>query len=91
MRTIPAFLTVLALASAGAASAQEFRLKEVAAVTAVAPAEIAPRTIIFSDHKGDELADLAPGSSASRIGSAPARCRSSCWRSTPATSSRPST
>ena len=61
MRTIPAFLAVLALASAGAASAQEFRLKEVAAVTAVAPAEIAPRTIIFSDHKGDELADPGTG------------------------------
>src|SRR6188474_425871 len=61
MRTIPAFLAVLALASAGAASAQEFRLKEVAAVTAVAPAEIPPRTIIFSDHKGDELADPGTG------------------------------
>jgi hypothetical protein len=61
MRTIPVLLAVLALASAGAASAQEFRLKEVAAATAVAPAEIAPRTIIFSDHKGDELADPGTG------------------------------
>ena len=30
-------------------------------MTAVAPAEIAPRTIIFSDHKGDELADPGTG------------------------------
>ncbi|HEX8168388.1 MAG TPA: hypothetical protein VF601_21705 [Beijerinckiaceae bacterium] len=60
-------LAVLALAAAPAGlsaqgvSAQEFRLKEVASVTAVPPAEIEPRTILFSDHRGDESADPVTG------------------------------
>jgi hypothetical protein len=41
-------------------AAQEFRLEEVRSVTAVPIAEFQPRTIVFSDHRKDELAD--PGS-----------------------------
>jgi hypothetical protein len=39
------------------ASSQEFRVEEVASVTAVAVAALKPRTIVFSDHRNDELAD----------------------------------
>jgi hypothetical protein len=59
LATVPAFL---ALAAAPAtAQAQDFRLKEVASVTAVPPAQVEPRTILFSDHKGDESADPVTG------------------------------
>jgi hypothetical protein len=46
--------------SVSGSGAQEFRLEEVASVTAVPIAELKPKTIIFSDHRKDELAD--PGS-----------------------------
>jgi hypothetical protein len=53
---------VLGAALAGApAAAQEFRLQEVPSVAAVALAQVGPRTILFSDHKGDEFADPATG------------------------------
>jgi hypothetical protein len=55
-------LAALVLAAApGAALAQDLRLKEVASVTAVAPAQVEPRTILFSDHRGDESADPVTG------------------------------
>jgi hypothetical protein len=41
-------------------SAQEFRIEDVASVTAVPVAELKPKTIIFNDYRKDELAD--PGS-----------------------------
>jgi hypothetical protein len=52
---------VAALALSPGALAQDFRLQEVPSVTALAPAQIAPRTIVFSDHKSDEFADPATG------------------------------
>jgi hypothetical protein len=53
---------VLALAAAPTTVvAQDFRLKEVASVTAVPPAQVEPRTILFSDHKGDDTADPVTG------------------------------
>jgi hypothetical protein len=59
---LAALLAVPVLAAAPAAAlAQDFRLKEVASVTAVAPAQVEPRTILFSDHKGDETADPVTG------------------------------
>jgi hypothetical protein len=54
-------LALAALAAAGPLAAQEFRLEEVASAPALAPAKIAPRTIVFSDHKGEEFADPATG------------------------------
>ncbi|MBA1157666.1 hypothetical protein [Microvirga mediterraneensis] len=56
-------LAVLAIlvASAGALEAQDFRIDEVASVTAVAPARLKPGTILFSDHRDDKLADAGSG------------------------------
>jgi hypothetical protein len=57
-RTIAA---LAALALAPDAFAQELRLQEVPSVTALAPGQIAPRAIAFSDHRSDEFADPATG------------------------------
>ena len=56
-------LTVLAalFVSVGALEAQEFKIDEVPSVTAIAPAKLKPRTIIFSDHREDKLADAGTG------------------------------
>jgi hypothetical protein len=54
-------VALFALAAAGPLAAQEFRLQEVPSAAATAPAQVAPRTIVFSDHKGDEFADPATG------------------------------
>jgi hypothetical protein len=54
-------VALAALAAAAPLAAQDFRLQEVPSVTALAPGQIAPRTIAFSDHKGDEFADPATG------------------------------
>ena len=54
-------VALTALAAAAPLAAQDFRLQEVPSVTALAPGQIAPRTIAFSDHKGDEFADPATG------------------------------
>ena len=43
------------------AQADEFRLEEVPSVTAVGPASLKAGTIVFSDHRTDELADSATG------------------------------
>jgi hypothetical protein len=61
---VPPFRWIAAaavLALSTSAHAQDFRLQETASATALAPAQIAPRTIVFSDHKGDEFADPATG------------------------------
>jgi hypothetical protein len=49
------------LASVPAAGAQEFALVEVPSVTALAPGDIKPKTIAFSDHRNDESADPGTG------------------------------
>ncbi len=49
------------LACTPAASAQEFTLVEVPSVTALAPADTKPKTIAFTDHRSDELADPGTG------------------------------
>ena len=54
-----AVLAIL-VASEGALEAQDFKIDEVASVTAVAPARLKPGIILFSDHRDDKLAD--PGS-----------------------------
>jgi len=63
MKPFGRMLTVLAglFVSIGALEAQEFRIDEVPSVTAVAPAKLKPKTIIFSDHKDDKLADIGTG------------------------------
>lgn len=47
--------------SAGGLAAEEFRIEEVASVTAVAPARLKPKTILFSDHRNDKLTDAGTG------------------------------
>lgn len=56
-------MTVLAalFVSVGALGAQEFKVDEVPSVTAVAPARLKPKTIVFSDHRDDKLADTGTG------------------------------
>jgi hypothetical protein len=50
---------VLALSAAGSLRAEEFRLEDVASVTDVA--QLKPKTIAFTDHRTDELADPFTG------------------------------
>ena len=47
--------------AAGGSAADEFRIEEVPSVTAVAPAKLKPRTIVFSDHRDDKLTDAGTG------------------------------
>src|SRR5215211_8263190 len=49
------------LACVSAAGAQEFALVEVPSVAALAPGDVKPKTIAFTDHRNDELADPATG------------------------------
>ena len=49
------------VASVGGLAAEEFRIEEVPSVTAVAPARLKPRTIVFSDHRDDKLTDAGTG------------------------------
>ena len=49
------------LASAGAVGAQGFNIEEVRSVTAVAPGQLKPKTIVFSDHRDDKLTDAGTG------------------------------
>jgi hypothetical protein len=53
-------LAVLCAPAAGL-SAQEFRIEEVASVNAVAPSQMKPKTILFSDHRDDKLNDASTG------------------------------
>ncbi len=48
-------------AAAGGLAAQEFRIEEVASVNAVAPSQVKPRVIVFSDHRDDRLNDPGTG------------------------------
>jgi hypothetical protein len=48
-------------AAAGGLAAQEFRIEEVASVNAVAPSQVKPRAIVFSDHRDDRLNDPGTG------------------------------
>ncbi|MBQ0819203.1 hypothetical protein HPT29_009795 [Microvirga terrae] len=58
-RMLAAFAALLA--SAGALRAQEFKIDEVPSVTSVAPARLKTKTILFSDHRDDKLADPGTG------------------------------
>jgi hypothetical protein len=49
------------LAAASGLQAQEFRIEEVPSVANLDPARLKPRTIAFSDHRTDELADPGTG------------------------------
>ncbi len=49
------------LASAGTVRAQGFSIEEVRSVTAVAPGQLKPKTIVFSDHRDDKLTDAGTG------------------------------
>jgi hypothetical protein len=60
MRLVCAVVAVTAW-SCVAAPAQEFRLENVASAAAIAPPRIAPRTVLFSDHRNGELVDPATG------------------------------
>ena len=48
-------------AFAGPLAAQDFRIEEVPSVDAVAPSQMKPRAIVFSDHRDDKLNDREPG------------------------------
>jgi len=56
-----AIVLAAVLASASLAHGQEFRIEEVAAVAASDLAQLKPRTVIFSDHHKDEIADPGTG------------------------------
>jgi len=43
------------------AAEQDFRMQETAALPALGTTALAPRTIVFTDHRNDELADAATG------------------------------
>jgi hypothetical protein len=58
-RTLAVLATLFV--STGALEAQEFKIDEVASVTAVAPAKLKPGIILFSDHRDDKLADAGTG------------------------------
>ncbi|MCD6070864.1 MAG: hypothetical protein K0S42_1380 [Microvirga sp.] len=45
----------------GGSSAAEFRIEEVPSVTAVVPAKLKPKTIVFSDQRDDKLTDAGTG------------------------------
>src|SRR3712207_6615332 len=47
--------------SAGGLRAQGFQIEEVPSVTAIAPAKLKPRSILFSDHRDDKLTDAGSG------------------------------
>jgi hypothetical protein len=49
------------LVAASGLQAQEFRIEEVPSVANLDPARLKPRTIAFSDHRNDELADAGTG------------------------------
>jgi len=50
-----------ALAAPVCAAAQEFQMQEVPALPPLAAGALAPRTIVFTDHRKDELVDPATG------------------------------
>jgi hypothetical protein len=54
-------LVVVLSASFGNLRADEFRVEEVRSATAVAPAQLKPKSIVFSDHRDDKLVDPGTG------------------------------
>src|ERR1700744_665761 len=52
--------SALTLAAQGV-GAQEFQVQEVPTLPALAGSTVAPRTIVFTDHRNDELVDTATG------------------------------
>ncbi|MBB4041982.1 hypothetical protein GGR34_003666 [Microvirga flocculans] len=52
---------VALFAPGGGLSAQEFRIEEVPYVTSVPPAQLKPRTIVFSDRRDAKLSDAGTG------------------------------
>ena len=57
---VPVLLAAL-FVSTSVVGAQEFKIEEVPSVTTVAPARLKPKTIVFSDHRDDKLADAGTG------------------------------
>jgi hypothetical protein len=53
--------SLAALGALGAAQAQPFKIMEVASLAALPLDQIAPQTIAFADHKGDNLVDKSSG------------------------------
>jgi hypothetical protein len=58
---LAALLTAASCLHASPLHAQDFRIEEVPAVASLDPSRIKPRTIAFSDHRTDELADAGTG------------------------------
>jgi hypothetical protein len=58
---VAACAVIAVVACARTLSAQEIKLEEVPAAEAVAPAQVKPRTVVFSDHKNDSLIDAGTG------------------------------
>lgn len=54
-------LAAVLIASLSAASAQEFRIEEVASLATSDVALLKPKTILFTDHHADEIADSGTG------------------------------
>ncbi len=61
MRAFGAIALVLGLVVADTAGAQEFAVVDVPSVTALAAEQLRPRTIAFTDHRNDEIADPGTG------------------------------
>ena len=58
---VAACAVIAVVAYARTLSAQEIKLEEVPSAEAVAPAQVKPRTVVFSDHKNDSLIDAGTG------------------------------
>jgi hypothetical protein len=61
MRAFGAIALFLGLVVADTAGAQEFAVVDVPSVTALAAEQLRPRTIAFTDHRNDEIADPGTG------------------------------
>ena len=61
MRVFGAIALFLGLVVADTAGAQEFAVVDVPSVTALAAEQLRPRTIAFTDHRNDEIADPGTG------------------------------
>jgi len=60
-RSLAALAVLFSCAWAEGLSAQDFRIEEVPSAAAVAPAQMKPGTIVFSDHRDDKLKDPGTG------------------------------
>jgi hypothetical protein len=57
----PLIISALLLAVPAFAAAQEYQVEEVPSAVEVDPARLKPRSVVFSDHRKDELADPVSG------------------------------